>query len=67
MNPSTYQTDCHPTLVLINTSSQMLKTTAVFEDINQGSTVISHFLLQQYNDIFGLSGCFQQIKNCGGT
>jgi len=59
MNPSTYHTDCHPTLVLINTSSQMLKITAVFEDINQRSTVTSHFLQKQYNDYFGLSDCFQ--------
>jgi hypothetical protein len=51
MNSSTYHTDCHPTLVLINTSPQMLKITAVFEDINQGSTIISHFLQKQYNDI----------------
>jgi len=38
MNPSTYHTDCHPTLVLINTSSQAIKIIAVLEDINQGST-----------------------------
>jgi hypothetical protein len=47
MNHSTYHTDCHPTLVIINTSSQTLKITALFEDINQELTLLSNFLLQQ--------------------